>query len=56
MQVLRQTQDITAAVKYYRARETAKQTIKRTLLRTSAILPDELRAKLRKANSSRKLK
>jgi coenzyme F420-reducing hydrogenase beta subunit len=56
MQVLRQTQDITAAVKYYRAREGSRQTLKRALLRTSAILPDQLRARLRKANSSRKLK
>ena len=56
MEVLRREQDISAAVKYYRARESGKQTLKRALLRTSAILPDELRAKLRKANSSRKLK
>lgn len=56
MEVLRQTRDITAAVKYYRAREGSRQTLKRALLQASAILPDELRAKLRKANSSRKLK
>ena len=56
MEVLRRERDISAAVKYYRARESGKQTLKRALLRTSAILPDELRAKLRKANSSRKLK
>jgi coenzyme F420-reducing hydrogenase beta subunit len=56
MEVLRREKDILAAVRYYRAREGTKQTIKRALLRTSMILPDELRAKLRKANSSRKLK
>jgi hypothetical protein len=56
MEVLRQTRDITAAVKYYRAREGSRQTLKRALLQASAILPDELRARLRKANSSRKLK
>jgi coenzyme F420-reducing hydrogenase beta subunit len=56
MEVLRQTRDITSAVKYYRSREGSRQTLKRVLLQASAILPDELRVKLRKANSSRKLK
>ena len=56
MNVLRSERDIMAAVKYYRARDGKKQALKRVLLQTSAILPDDLRAKLRKANSSRKLK
>ena len=56
MAVLRREKDILAAVKYYRAREGKKQTLKRALLQASMILPDEMRAKLRKANSSRKLK
>lgn len=56
MGVLRRRRDILAAVKYYRARGGRQQALKRVLLRMSAILPDELRAKLRKANSSRKLR
>lgn len=56
MEQLRRQKDIAAAVKYYRARDGKKQALKRALLKTSAILPDELRARLRKANSSRKLK
>ena len=56
MEILRREKDIAAAVKYYRARDGKKQALKRVLLKTSAILPDELRARLRKANSSRKLK
>lgn len=56
MEVLRREKDILAAVRYYRAREGKKQTLKRALLRASMIIPDDLRAKLRKANSARKLK
>ena len=56
MAVLRQTQDITQAVRFYRARDGKKLAIKRVLLRASAMIPDGLRARLRKANSSRKLK
>ena len=56
MAVLRQTRDITQAVSYYRARDGKKQALKRVLLRASALLPGGLRARLRKANSSRKLR
>lgn len=44
------------AVAHYRGRQSAKQKLKRILLAASAILPDDLRAKLRKANSSRLLR
>lgn len=56
MDVLRQTRDIAAAVRYYRARDGKKQALRRFLLRTSALLPDGLRSTIRKVNSSRKLK
>lgn len=55
MAVLR-TQGIHEAVSYYRKRQTPKQKLKRTLLRLSAVIPAPLRAKLRKANSSRQLR
>ena len=55
MAVLR-TQGIHQAVAYYRRRQTPKQKCKRTLLRLSAVIPAPLRAKLRKANSSRQLR
>lgn len=44
------------AVACYRSRQPAKQKLKRVLLQASAVLPDALRAKLRKANSSRQLR
>lgn len=44
------------AVKYYRGRQPGKQKLKRLLLQASALIPDPLRAKLRKANSSRSLR
>lgn len=56
MEVLRQTQDITQAVKYYQAREDNKKKLKRILLRSSGILPDSLRAGLRKTFSYRAMK
>lgn len=49
-------QGIGEAVKYYRGRQTGKQKLKRILLQASALIPDPLRAKLRKANSSRSLR
>ena len=55
MEVLRRTRDITQAVAYYRARQSGRQKLKRALLRISAVLPDGLRAELRKRNSGRKL-
>lgn len=56
MNQLRESGDIMEAVKLYRAKSSSKQKLKRVLLRASAILPDDLRAELRKANSSRQLK
>lgn len=49
-------QGIGDAVKYYRGRQTGKQKLKRILLQASALIPDPLRAKLRKASSSRSLR
>lgn len=56
MAKLRESGNVMEAVKLYRAKSPAKQKAKRVLLRASAILPDDLRAELRKANSSRQLK
>lgn len=55
MEVL-ETEDVKAAVRYYRKRQSGKQKLKRVLLLSSAVIPDPLRAKLRKANSSRSLR
>lgn len=55
MAVLR-TAGVKKAVAHYRSRQSAKQKLKRMLLQASAILPDSIRAKLRKANSSRLLR
>lgn len=55
MEVLRK-RGIHEAVAYYRKRQTPKQKLKRALLRLSAAIPAPLRAKLRKANSSRQLR
>lgn len=49
-------QGLDAAVSYYRSRQSGKQKLKRMLLRVSALIPDPIRAKLRKANSSRLLR
>ena len=55
MEILRR-RGVKAAVAHYRAKQPAKQKLKRALLTASAILPDPIRAKLRKANSSRQLR
>lgn len=55
MEVLR-TRGVKAAVSCYRKKQNGKQKLKRVLLRASALIPDPLRAKLRKANSSRLLR
>lgn len=54
MEVLR-NEGVQKAVAFYRGRQSVRAKLKRTLLRVSAILPDPIRAKLRKANSSRSL-
>ena len=56
MAALRMGMDVRAVVRQYRRDMTAKQTLKRALLTASVILPDGLRAKLRKQNSVRSLK
>lgn len=55
MMILR-TEGAKKAVAYYRSRQSVKQKLKRTILQASALLPDPIRAKLRKANSSRLLR
>lgn len=55
MEILR-TEGAVKAVAYYRRKQTPKQKLKRVLLTASALLPDSLRANLRKANSSRQLR
>lgn len=50
------TRGARAAVAYYRKRQSGKQKLKRMLLTASAVIPDPIRAKLRKANSSRSLR
>lgn len=55
MEVLR-TRGAREAVSYYRRRQSGKQKLKRTLLKASALIPDPIRAKLRKQNSSRMLR
>ncbi len=54
--VLREKDDVMDAINYYRSNQSGKQKLKRILLKVSAIIPDSLRAKLRKANSSRMLR
>lgn len=56
MDALRNGTDLRAVVRQYRRNMTAKQTLKRVLLTASAILPNDLRAKLRRRNSARILK
>jgi coenzyme F420-reducing hydrogenase beta subunit len=55
MDLLRGGADIRKAVRCYRAKEPPKRKLKRMLLFASSVLPDGLRARLRKANSSRQL-
>lgn len=55
MDLLRGGADIRKAVRCYRAKEPPKRKLKRMLLFASSVLPDCLRARLRKANSSRQL-
>lgn len=55
MRVLRSEGDILAAVKEYRKGMTGKQKLKRILLTASSVVPDNMRAKMRKANSSRQI-
>lgn len=50
------TRGVHGAVRYYRSKQSGREKGKRILLRLSALLPDPLRAKLRKANSSRQLR
>ena len=56
MAALRMGMDIRAVVQQYRRNMTVKQTLKRALLTASVILPDDLRAELRKQHSVRSLK
>lgn len=49
MEVLR-TRGVREAVAYYRKRQTPKQKLKRWLLTASAVIPDSIRADLRKRN------
>lgn len=55
MEILR-TRGARAAVAHYRKRQSGKQKLKRMLLTASAVIPDPIRAKLRKRNSSRSLR
>lgn len=48
--------DVRKAIRFYRAKESPKRKLKRAVLTASAVLPDGLRARLRKANSGRQLK
>lgn len=56
MKILKSQDDVMKAVKVSRAGMSGKQKLKRILLLVSSIIPSDLRAKLRKANSSRQLK
>lgn len=56
MKVLRESGNISDAVRYYRQRMSGKQKLKRILLQLSVIIPDKMRGRLRKANSSRMLR
>lgn len=55
LKVLRESGSIKDAVCYYRRRMTWEQKLKCLLLQASIIIPDSIRSKLRKANSSRML-
>lgn len=56
MKALKSQIDVMKAIKTYRAGMSGKQKLKRVLLSVSTVIPSDLRAKLRKANSSRQLK
>lgn len=56
MKVLQSQDNVMKAVKISRAGMSGKQKLKRFLLSVSSIIPSDLRAKLRKANSGRRLK
>lgn len=56
MKVLRSEDDVMKAVKIYRKGMDRKQKLKRMLLIVSSVLPDDVREKLRKANSSLMMK
>ena len=56
MDLLRNGTDLRKAVRFYRSKEPPKRKLKRVLLSASSVLPDGLRARLRKANSGRQLK
>lgn len=49
------SEDVMKAIKNYRKSMSVRQKGKRIILSVSAVVPDKIRAKLRKANSSRKL-
>lgn len=55
MKILR-TQGVKKAVAFYRSCQSARQKVKRVVLRASVIIPDPIRASLRKINSSRSLR
>lgn len=56
MKILSSENDVHKAIRAYRKEMTVKQKLKRILLSASSIIPDNARAKLRKANSSRMLR
>ena len=56
MGVLRSQADVMEVVKVCRKGMTGQQKLKRILLKASSVVPDDMRAKLRKANSSRMLR
>ena len=56
LSLLRGGAPVRKAVRHYRRKQALKQKCKRLLLRTSALLPDGLRARLRKAHSGRQLR
>lgn len=56
MKDLRRGTDLREVVRGYRRGFTGKERLKRYLLTASAVLPDGLRARLRKSNSARKVK
>lgn len=53
MKVLRSEGDVAKAIKAYRRDMTRKQKLKRSLLIVSSVIPDNIRVKIRKANSNR---
>ena len=53
--LLRNGASIMEAVRFYRSKDNPKRRLKRILLTASAVLPDVLRAKLKKRFSSHRL-